>query len=118
MKSTRKKTGKQQVKNIIHQLHLILGLVSGIVVFVVGITGALFVFEEEGRELFQHSYYHVADEGGMRLPMVQLADSFKVHYPGQKIASIRFKETRDAAVVFFTKEKLVSMNPYTGLITG
>jgi len=114
----RNKTGKQKIKYVIHQLHLILGLVSGIVVFVVGITGALFVFEEEGRELFQHHYYHVADPGGARLPVTQLTDSFNVHYRGQKIASIRFKETRDAAFVFFTKDKLVSMNPYTGAITG
>jgi len=118
MASMRNKTGKQKIKYVIHQLHLILGLVSGIVVFVVGITGALFVFEEEGRELFQHHYYHVADPGGARLPVTQLTDSFNVHNPGQKIASIRFKETRDAAFVFFTKDKLVSMNPYTGRITG
>ena len=46
MASMCNKTGKQKIKYVIHQLHLILGLVSGIVVFVVGITGALFVFEE------------------------------------------------------------------------
>ncbi|HSC40183.1 MAG TPA: PepSY-associated TM helix domain-containing protein, partial [Chitinophagaceae bacterium] len=118
MATTRKKTWKQHIKNLLHQLHLILGLVSGIVVIVVGITGALFVFEEEGRELLQHKYYHVADEGGERLPMAQLVDSFKAHYPAQKIASIRFKEQRDAAFVFFTKSKLVSVNPYTGAVTG
>ena len=84
----------------------------------VGITGALFVFEEEGRELFQHKYYHVADEGGNRLPVTQLVDSFNVHYPKQKINSIRFKEQRDAAFVFYTKDKIVSINPYTGIITG
>lgn len=94
------------------------GLVSGIVVFVVGITGALFVFEEEGRELLQHKYYHVADMGGERLPVGRLVDSFSVHFPKQKINGIRFKEQRDAAFVFFTKNKLVSMNPYTGVVTG
>ena len=93
-------------------------MVSGIVVFVVGITGALFVFEEEGRELFQHKYYYVVDGGGNRLPVTQLVDSFNVHYPKQKINSIRFKEQRNAAFVFYTKEKMISMNPYTGAITG
>jgi len=118
MGATRKKTVRQQIKVILHQVHLIGGLVSGIVVFIVGITGALFVFEEEGRELFQHKYYHVTDEGRDRLPMGQLVDSFAAHYPKQKIASIRFKEKRDAAFVFYTKDRLVSMNPYTGVVTG
>lgn len=109
---------RQRLRAAFHQVHLYGGLVSGIVVLVVGITGALFVFEEEGRELFQHKYYHVADQGGDRLPMAQLVDAFNAHYPKQKINSIRFKEQRDAAFIFYTKDRLVSMNPYTGAVTG
>jgi uncharacterized iron-regulated membrane protein len=118
MATARKKTVRQQIKDILHQVHLIGGLVSGIVVLIVGITGALFVFEEEGRELLQHKYYHVAGEGRERLPVGQLVDSFTAHYPKQKIGSIRFKEEKDAAFVFYTKDRLVSMNPYTGAVTG
>src|SRR5690349_13716373 len=100
MATARRKSLRQSVKAVMHQVHLVGGLASGIVVFVVGITGALFVFEEEGRELLQHKYYHVADTGGERLPPEQLVDSFNVHFPKQKINSIRFREKRDAAFVF------------------
>ena len=34
------------MKKLIHQIHLYLGLVSGLVVFIVSTTGCLYVFEE------------------------------------------------------------------------
>ena len=105
-------------KKIILQIHLWLGLTSGLVVFIVAITGALYVFEEEGRELFQHKYYHVIPAETARLPLQQLTDTFKTHFPKEKLLSIRFKESKDAAYVFFTKNKLVSINPYTSAIAG
>jgi uncharacterized iron-regulated membrane protein len=106
-------------KKLILQLHLWLGLTSGLVVFIVAITGALYVFEEEGRELFQKKYYHVtAPETSAHLPLTQLTDTFRTHYPKEKILSIRFKESKDAAYIFFTKNKLVSINPYTAAIVG
>jgi uncharacterized iron-regulated membrane protein len=107
------------IRKLILQLHLWLGLTSGLVVFIVGITGALYVFEEEGRELFQHGYYHVtAPENTSRLPLTQLTDTFRAHFPKEKITSIRWKESKDAALIFYTKNKLVSINPYTAAITG
>lgn len=109
---------KQQFKKLVRTIHLWLGLSSGLVVFIVGLTGAMFVFEEEGRELFQHHYYYVAATAAARLPADQLVDSFKTHFPKEKISSIRFRESKDAAFIFFTADKLVSLNPFTGAITG
>ena len=40
------------VKKVIGKIHLYLGLVSGLVVFIVSITGCLWVFQEELRPLF------------------------------------------------------------------
>lgn len=109
---------KRTFKKMISTIHLWLGLTSGIVVFVVALTGATFVFEEEGREAFLHAYYHINDTTGARLPMDQILDSFRMHYPKEKIASFRFKENKDAAFVFVTENKLISVNPVTGAITG
>jgi len=107
------------IRKLILQLHLWLGLVSGLVVFIVATTGALYVFEEEGRELFQQKYYHVVvPENATRLPLTQLTDTFRIHFPKEKPGSIRWKESKDAAIIFFTKNKLVSINPYTSTIAG
>ncbi|MHB8207695.1 PepSY-associated TM helix domain-containing protein [Mucilaginibacter sp.] len=106
-------------KYLIRKLHLILGLVSGLIVVIVGITGSLYVFEQEGRELFQHDFYHVQKAGSVRLPFGRLADSVKAHFPKEKITSIRFKEEHDAAIIFYSKkDKAVSIDPYTAKIIG
>jgi len=110
---------KTPVKDIIRQVHLYLGLTSGIIMVIVALTGSMLVFEEESRELFQHSYYHVAQVGEQRVPLQQMRDTFKAHYPKEKINSIRFKEEKDAAFVFYTKgDKAVSIDPYTANIIG
>jgi uncharacterized iron-regulated membrane protein len=89
------------------------------VVFVVGITGALYVFEQEGREIFQHDFYHVKNAGKPRLSFTQMADTVKGRFPKEKITSIRFKEDKDAAIIFYSKkDKAISINPYTAKIIG
>ncbi|WP_157740582.1 PepSY-associated TM helix domain-containing protein [Mucilaginibacter xinganensis] len=110
---------KLTFKKIIRQLHLILGLASGLVVVVVAITGAMYAFEEEGRDLFQHEFYHVKQAGATRLPFKQLTDTLKAHYPKFKVTSIRFKENTDAAIIFYSKKEFaVSIDPYTAGIIG
>jgi uncharacterized iron-regulated membrane protein len=97
-------TKKITFKYLIRQLHLILGLASGLIVFIVAVTGSLYVFEEEGRELFQHDFYHVAHPGNARVPFSQMADTVKAHFPKEKTTSIRFKESNDAAIIFYSKK--------------
>jgi uncharacterized iron-regulated membrane protein len=108
---------KWTFKQIIRQLHLILGLTSGLVVFIVALTGSIYVFEQEGREIFQHDFYHVPITGNVRLPFTQMADSIKARFPKEKITSIRFKDDKDAAIIFNSKkDKAISFNPYTAKI--
>ncbi|WDF54862.1 PepSY-associated TM helix domain-containing protein [Mucilaginibacter sp. KACC 22063] len=110
---------KTTLKSAIRQIHLILGLASGLVVFVVAIAAAILSFEEEGRELFQHDFYHVKEVSYARLPFKQMQDSVKAHYPKFKVSSIRFKETKDAAIIFYSKKEMaVSVDPYTSKING
>jgi uncharacterized iron-regulated membrane protein len=85
----------------------------------VGLAGAALAFEEEGREIFQHDFYHVKQTGTERLPFKQMQDTLKAHYPKAKITSIRFKETKDAAIIFYNKKDMaVSIDPYTAKIIG
>lgn len=42
---------QKQIKNIARQVHLWLGLATGIIVFIISITGCIYVFEEEIRGL-------------------------------------------------------------------
>ena len=102
----------------IRTLHRWLGLISGILIVIVALTGSMLAFEEEGRDYLMHDYYHLEHPGTARLPMDQLVDTFNVHYPKTKINSIRFREKADAAFVFFLKDRYVFMDPYTATITA
>lgn len=100
-------------------LHRWLGLTTGLVVFIVAITGCLYVFEEEWREAFQHKYLHVPQTEGQRKSVTELTGIVQKAYPKEKITQIRFLEEKDAAFVYHTKKELaISVNPYTGTIIG
>lgn len=114
------RTLKQKFRSSFLWLHRWLGLISGIVVFVVSISGCLYVFEEEGRNLFQKKYFYVTvPAGAERKPLHEITAAVKEKYSADTIAQIRFKEKANAAIVYHTKtEKAISINPYTLEITG
>jgi hypothetical protein len=114
------RTLKQKLRSSFLWLHRWLGLISGIVVFVVSVSGGLYVFEEEGRDLFQKKFFYVAVPVGVeRKPLHEITAAVKEKYPCDTIAQIRFKEKANAAIVYHTKtEKAISVNPYTLEVTG
>ena len=106
------------IKKKILFVHRWLGIVSGLLVIFIAITGSMLAFEDEGRDYLEHDLYHIANPAGARLSLDQMVDTFRVYNPKIKINSIRFKEKADAAVVFFTKDKYVFVNPYTSRVTA
>lgn len=114
------KTVKQKLGSNFLWLHRWLGLISGIVVFVVSISGCLYVFEEEGRDIFQRKYFYVsAPANAERKPLHEITAVVKTQYPKDSITQIRFKEKTNAAIIFHTKtEKAISVNPYTLQVMG
>ncbi len=107
------------IKQIFGQIHLWLGLVSGLVVVVVSLTGCLYVFEEEARDIFQHKYFYVKNHVGNRQNLMAISAKIKEQFPKEKITQIRFKSDADAAYLYHTKsKKAISINPYTLNILG
>jgi uncharacterized iron-regulated membrane protein len=105
------KTVKQKLRSNFLWLHRWLGLISGIVVFIVSISGCLYVFEEDCRNIFQRKYFYVAaPENAERKPLHEITAVVKTQYPKDSIAQIRFKEKTNAAIIFHTKtEKAISV---------
>ncbi|MCX2679285.1 PepSY-associated TM helix domain-containing protein [Galbibacter sp. EGI 63066] len=60
------------MKQLIKKLHLWLGLASGLVVFILGITGCIYVFEEELKHAFYREWYDVAPQQNEPLQLEQL----------------------------------------------
>ncbi|MET4545299.1 putative iron-regulated membrane protein [Pedobacter africanus] len=61
------------IKKIIGQIHLWLGLISGLVVFILGLTGSIYAFQDELKTLiYKDRLYVDAPAGAVRLPLSQL----------------------------------------------
>lgn len=98
-------------------LHLWLGLVTGIVVVIVSITGAILTFEEELRYLFQ-PYQHAESQGRDFLSPSVLAESVKKEFQVPGVSAVIYRgEGRTAVVPWYGDRKNLLVNfvdPYTG----
>jgi len=108
------------LKKVFHNIHLVLGLVSGLIVFLVAISGCIYVFEEEARVVFQNKYYYVSPQNiQTRHTLTAVTAQVKRSFPNEVITQIRIKELNDAAIIYHTKtDKAISINPYTLVIIG
>jgi uncharacterized iron-regulated membrane protein len=116
---------KKTFKKIASQLHLWLGVSSGLVVFIVALTGSILVFEEELEPVI-YPEFHVVEVpvGRSPLPMDNLRATVANAYPKQRIARIEIEPHADRTIIFGLvkgkKEKnvlSVAVNPYTAEIT-
>ena len=106
------------LKKIGGKLHLWLGLATGLVVFIIAITGALFCFEPELKNL--QSYRHVKEENKNFLPPSHIQQIAEAALPGKKVQRIYY-DARDQSVMTLQSKKdaytySVFINPYTGAV--
>jgi len=98
-------------------LHLWLGLVTGIVVVIVSITGAILTFEEELRTLLQ-PYQRAEAKGRDFLPPSVLAGAAKKAYGIPGVSAVLYRGKDKSAIVPWygdRKNYLVNyIDPYTG----
>ncbi|SHG38855.1 PepSY-associated TM helix domain-containing protein [Pedobacter caeni] len=110
----------KRFKNAIRQIHLWLGLGTGLVVFVVSVTGCLYVFEEEIRDLTQKEYLYVPVQEKSFVGLDQIIRNFETLSPKDKIGLIRIRESEPNATVSITskKKKNYYFNPYDGQLVN
>jgi uncharacterized iron-regulated membrane protein len=106
------------VKEIIGKLHLWLGLSSGLLVFIISITGCIYAFQFEIQNLTQ-PYRFVACEEKPVLPPSQLRMIAERALPGKKTHAVLYAKPGHAAqVIFYDFDPeyyyLVYLNPYSG----
>lgn len=105
---------------IIGKIHLWLGLGSGLLVFIIALTGCLYAFQEEIQNLTQ-PYRHVAVEEKAFLPPSQLQDIAQKQLPDKLLHSIKYNQAgKSAEAIFYHYEPsyyyTIYMNPYTGTV--
>ncbi len=105
------------MKKIFHQLHLWLGLVSGLLVFIIAITGSLYAFQEEITGFGKYHYVEERNENFM-LPS-KLGKIAEDLLPGKELHAVKYNGKAKAAEAIFygynpTYYYIVYLNPYTG----
>jgi uncharacterized iron-regulated membrane protein len=108
------------VKKIIGKVHLWLGFISGIIVFIIAITGCLYAFQAEIAKLTGKAYRNVAPKHAPYLPPTQLKGIVEKKLPGKHLHSVAYGAPNEAVVAtFFSFEPVkyyytIYVNPYTG----
>ncbi|ASZ10188.1 PepSY domain-containing protein [Chitinophaga pendula] len=121
------KKGKSRFRKVNDFLHLWLGLISGIIVFIVSVTGCIYAFEREIRNYTQ-PYQFVEAKQAPYLPPSQLKviaakAAFGSNAPDSmtsKISGVSYGAPGTAAIAAYTDKKngytMVYMNPYDGKV--
>lgn len=107
-------------KKITAWLHLWLGLISGLIVFIVSITGATYVFEKEIRSLYEPWKFVQPQQQAFLLP-TQLTANAQAILKDKKPTSILYGQRNESAnVTVANRDKgtslIVYLNPYTGKV--
>lgn len=107
-------------RNIIFWVHLIAGLLGGIVIFIMSVTGALLSFEKNIIEYFESDQRYVAVPADTRkLGPQEVLAKVKEAKPEAKPTAISILNRADSAyTVALGREGQLFVDPYTGTITG
>ncbi|TWW00656.1 PepSY-associated TM helix domain-containing protein [Chitinophaga pinensis] len=130
-----KKKGPSWRKKLNGWLHLWLGLASGIIVFIVALTGCIFVFQKEINEWVHHDIMFVTPTQQPTLPLTILQEkaqtalgkefpvlsTFTYRQPDRAWEFITYKDGDENALTLFGTTayyKMAYVNPYTGQVTA
>ena len=107
-------------KKSIGRIHLWLGLSSGLLVFIIAITGCIYAFQEEIQNLTQ-PYRLVEHQKLPVLPPSKLRAIAEKELPGKKIHAVLYaKPGKAAQAIFYNADPqyyfLVYLNPFSGKV--
>ncbi|MEO0558166.1 MAG: PepSY-associated TM helix domain-containing protein [Bacteroidota bacterium] len=106
------------LRTLFLQVHLYLGLITGLVIAVVCFTGAVLVFEEEIEHALNPEFYFVEAQP-QRLPLKEVRTRLETSLPGDTVTSVTVYADPNRSLQFRSTEGArVFANPYTGAHLG
>jgi uncharacterized iron-regulated membrane protein len=108
-------------RKILFWLHLTAGVIAGIVIFIMSVTGALLSFEKNIAEYFERDMRYVSapGENTPKLSVTEILTKVREAKPEAKPSGISLPNEPNAAwQVALGREGTIYVNPYTGAITG
>lgn len=106
-------------RQVIFWLHLAAGLIAGVVIFIMCVTGALLAFERQTIEWAERDARYVPVAAQPQLSVAEVLSKVVEARPKAKPASIAIKNEPGAAwEISIGRDGVVFADPYTGEITG
>lgn len=103
------------LKKTIRKLHLWLGLASGIIIFIVALTGCIYTFKDEITSYSQKDFDYVKTQNSSRVSLALVIASFKKNHPKNKLQFIKQRESDlNATIILGDKNIQVAYDPYRG----
>lgn len=87
-------------KKVIGKIHLWLGLSSGLVVFVVALTGAIYAFQEEINDWLEPTYALSKEANSFKTPEEYKEIGEKIN-PGHTVHSVNFKKLNEPVEIVY-----------------
>ena len=111
---------KDRFKKTIRNIHLWLGLSSGIVVFIIAITGCLYAFQEEILNITEEYRFVEKQDAAFLLPS-QMEEIAHKELPGKLLHAIKYNGPgKSAEAIFYHYQPdyyySVYINPYSGKV--
>lgn len=109
----------RSLRQILFWLHLAAGLIGGVVIFVMCVTGALLAFERQTIEWAERDVRYVAVSSEPKIAAAEVLARVLEAKPEAKPVSIAIRNEAGAAwEISLGREGVVFADPYTGAITG
>jgi len=118
-KAAKKKHPVSPFKKGVGKIHLWLGLLSGLIVCFLGITGCILAFQREIENVSQ-PYRNTDLRSEPLLPPSGLKEIAEGVFPGKKLHSISYQPGKSAVATFYNEDPeyyyLVYVDPYSGRV--
>ncbi|MCF4101290.1 PepSY domain-containing protein [Gillisia sp. M10.2A] len=112
----KKKRKKENFKKLVRKLHLWLGLTSGLIVFIVALTGCIFAFHDEIKDLTRD--WRLVDEQDVPLVLPSvLQNKVKTRFPEASTNVVMYQGRNRSAYVYSVINEIpynIYFNPYNG----
>lgn len=108
-----------KLRTLIFWPHLIAGVVAGVVILIMSVTGVILTYE---RQLIAWSNSHLKStppaEGAARMPVESLLEAAQQQNPGLQITGITIGSASDATAVLATGDGDLHLDVYSGRVLG
>ena len=106
------------MKGILKKLHLILGLISGVVVLIVALSGCIIAFDDEIREGIYSDFY-TSTHKRENIKSIDILIKLAKKYESGDLRFIRIKSSKDYNYEFvFKNGTSVFINQFSGQYLG